>query len=34
MTMIPIRDSIPGEHFPMVTVSLILVNVVVFSSNG
>ncbi|HOS79905.1 MAG TPA: rhomboid family intramembrane serine protease [Anaerolineae bacterium] len=28
--MIPIRDSIPGEHFPMVTVSLILVNVVVF----
>ncbi|HOV48691.1 MAG TPA: rhomboid family intramembrane serine protease [Anaerolineae bacterium] len=28
--MIPIRDSIPGEHFPTVTVGLILANTAVF----
>ena len=28
--MFPIKDNIPGEHFPLVTIALILANVVVY----
>ena len=28
--MFPLRDSIPSQHFPLVTVLLIITNVIIF----